>query len=121
MSIFLTLPVVRLATTTSQPDTVLGTCTVRVINAGGPSGAQSVLLFARHPVAMHHSALRQKLIAFEKVAAVEAGESRLVHFAVKAEHLLWPGRDGTRSVAVGEYELIVRDGANELKQTIRVA
>ena len=66
--------------------------------------------------------LKQKLVAFDGVASVEpsGGEGRL-EFALKPNEVLARSdEEGVMSVWPGKYEVVVRDGSNEIVHAFEV-
>ena len=92
---------------------------VRVRNTGSRAGRRTVLVFARPVDAGGGDGgrhLQQKLVAFDGVASVEpsGGEGRL-EFALKPNEVLARSdEEGVMSVWPGKYEVVVRDGSNEI-------
>lgn len=93
---------------------------VRVRNVGARAARQTVLVFVRPAggVAASSSArpLRQKLVAFDGLDEVAPGDAGVLAFSIKADEALGRADEATGEmrVARGAYELVVRDGANEL-------
>ena len=60
--------------------------------------------------------LRQKLVAFDGLDEVAPGDAGVLAFSIKADEALGRADEATGEmrVARGAYELVVRDGANEL-------
>ena len=92
---------------------------VRVRNVGTRAARQTVLVFLRPTsVRSPRSArpLRQKLVAFGGLDHIEPGAEGVLDFALNAEEALGRADEATGEmrVARGSYELVVRDGVNEL-------
>lgn len=87
-------------------------------NTGARAGKQTVLAFWR-PVG-HHSHLRQKLLAY-RGTALAPGASAVVSFAVEPAALaLTDAVTGDKVVRAGKYEVVFRDGTNELVHEIEL-
>jgi hypothetical protein len=104
---------------------------VLVCNTGARAGRRTVLVFARPAanaeatqsrVRNERRTLLQKLVGFDGLASVAPGAGGRVSFRVNLAQAL--GRaddDGEMRVSPGAYEIVVRDGANELVHAIDVS
>jgi len=94
------------------------TFSVRVTNAGEVAGRQTVLVFVRPTGGAALQAdrpLRQKLVAFDGLPLVAPSSHGRIAFRLQPAAAL--GRadgSGEMRVFTGEYELVVRDGQNEI-------
>lgn len=102
----------------ARDDSTMARFSVRVSNVGKRAGRQTVLLFWR-PVG-HHARLRQKLVAYSNLASVAPGADGVLDFAVTRDDLAIADHAGHVTVYPGQYELVVRDGSNELRHPIVV-
>lgn len=91
---------------------------MRVANTGKRVGKQTVLMFWR-PVG-HHSALKQKLVAYGGLNDISPGGQGILRFTVRPDHFGIANRAGHMEIHGGDYEVIVRDGVNELTHLIKM-
>ena len=87
---------------------IVATVTVKLEHLGGPSGAATVLLFARPPagIAGVDGAPLQSLVAFERVPHVAAGNKHHeLQLEVSAYSLSFADADGTRVLPRGVWSL----------------
>jgi hypothetical protein len=87
---------------------------ITVSNTGDVAADHVVLLFAKPPAEVTVSAGEdaagapiQQLAAFNRLAAVQPGESRTVELPITAQHLAFASRDGSWVTAEGKWALQV--------------
>eukprot|EP00521_Asterionellopsis_glacialis_P014611 CAMPEP_0195294214 /NCGR_PEP_ID=MMETSP0707-20130614/14353_1 /TAXON_ID=33640 /ORGANISM="Asterionellopsis glacialis, Strain CCMP134" /LENGTH=844 /DNA_ID=CAMNT_0040355121 /DNA_START=52 /DNA_END=2586 /DNA_ORIENTATION=+ len=97
---------------------------IEVTNTGTRAGKQTILLFVvpktKFDDKVYQVPLKQKLLSYQNVDAVNPGEHRRLRFRVDTLELAVANQNGDKTVLPGEYIFSFRDGENHLQQSILI-
>ncbi len=86
---------------------------IKVTNTGKRSGKEVVQLYLTDMVGSVSRPVKQ-LKGFEKIY-LEPGESKVVEFTIKPEHLSFIGRDNKRITETGDFKITIAEMSSEFK------